>query len=382
MKTIRVYLLYLTVGLVSLCNLSYAAQPVWTFTPLTATTVSVADGQTETIRYTVTNQSSKTHTLAMTPITGITQITSGAGICANPFTLTPGDPSCTLSLSVNGSTLPGNVVGGPVVCQQGSTLQCYQPSTANQLNITKADGATISLAGSPLNLLTSGSAGTMEITNTSASETALNIEANFSGTALDGNVDQDASNCSTLPPQASCTLTFTSTSGSTPVTATSFPIAGSNTNTVMGAITITPPPHIIFVTNSIYTGNLGGLNGANAKCNADSAKPSTGFAAGYTYKALLNGNNATVDDASYYRPDGTTLIAIATGGNLVGAASLTNSISTSGGLAWTGGSLNCVSWMVNLSIGTVGSIDSSTFSYWTHDNYPCDSSYHLYCVSQ
>jgi hypothetical protein len=125
----------LMVFLLTITTLSYAGTPVWTFTPLTATSISVPGNSTATIQYQVTNQSAKSHSLVMTPITGITQTTTGAGICSNPFTLPSKGSSCTLSLQVNGSQLTHSITDGPIVCEQGSTLQCYKPSPSNVLNI-------------------------------------------------------------------------------------------------------------------------------------------------------------------------------------------------------------------------------------------------------
>ncbi len=48
-------------------------------------------------------------------------------------------------------------------------------------------------------------------------------------------------------------------------------------------LTITAPDKRIFVTASTYNGNLGGVAGADAKCNADSARPDRGI----SYKAML-----------------------------------------------------------------------------------------------
>ena len=88
---------------------------MWTFTPLTATHVSIPTGSahtssTRTVAYTVTNQASRLKTLEMTPVPGITQITT-AGKCGNPFPLAPGQ-SCRLELKVSSSELQGNVAGG------------------------------------------------------------------------------------------------------------------------------------------------------------------------------------------------------------------------------------------------------------------------------
>ena len=116
-------------------TLSYAGTPIWTVTPLTATSISLPANGTATVQYQVTNQSVKSHSLMMTPITGITQTTSGPGVCSNPFTLPSKGSSCTLSLTVNGSQLTHSIMNGPIVCEQGSILQCYQPSQSDVLNI-------------------------------------------------------------------------------------------------------------------------------------------------------------------------------------------------------------------------------------------------------
>ncbi len=83
----------------------------------------------------------------MSSIVGIDQITSGTGNCSNPFTLRS-KQSCTLTLQVNGSDLTSNVSGGPVVCNQGNRLQCYQPSAAESLNITKGMATIVYVNGS------------------------------------------------------------------------------------------------------------------------------------------------------------------------------------------------------------------------------------------
>lgn len=225
----------MALGLFSAAN---AGSPLWTFTPLTATTVSVPANETATVQYTVTNQSNSIHTLSMQPIQGITQLTTGLGVCGNPFILT-GKSSCTLSLQVNGSQLPQPITNGPIVCEQGSTLQCYRPSSANILHITQAPAitdSTITVTSSPLTLTTNGPTGTLIINNTSLIVAATNISSDFTGTALDGNVTETGNTCANLAPQSSCTLTYTP--GSTVVAQTDFPIQGSNTNAVAAAIDI------------------------------------------------------------------------------------------------------------------------------------------------
>ena len=103
-----------------------AAKPLWTFAPQTPTEMTVVKGDSAQVIYTVQNQSAKPKNLVMKPIAGVSQ---GA-----PCQL-PAKGSCTLTLNINGSALQGDVLGGPVLCQQGNDLQCYQPSSANILRI-------------------------------------------------------------------------------------------------------------------------------------------------------------------------------------------------------------------------------------------------------
>ncbi|HAU1599272.1 TPA: DUF1566 domain-containing protein [Legionella pneumophila] len=211
---------------------------MWTFEPLTATTIAVPANGAAMVQYRITNQSSKPHTLTMQPIGGITQITTGLNVCGNPFVLR-GKNSCILSLQINGSQLNGPVTDGPVVCQQGSLNQCYRPSSVNILRITQAPpitDAVISVTGSPLTLTANGATGQLTINNTSTQVAATNITSDFTGTALDGNVTETGNTCANVPPGGSCTLTYTP--GSTVVPQTNFTIQGTNTNALTAAIAI------------------------------------------------------------------------------------------------------------------------------------------------
>lgn len=122
-------------------TLTHAAQPLWSFTPLTATTLTLSSSGTATVQYLVTNNSRKPHQLMLQNVAGISQQTT-PGNCLNPFTLGYQE-SCVLTLEVNGNLLQGNVLNGPVVCQDGNYLQCYQPSREYALNIIKNVAATI-----------------------------------------------------------------------------------------------------------------------------------------------------------------------------------------------------------------------------------------------
>lgn len=108
-----------------LCSVQ-AAQPLWTFEPSTPVKLSVAKGEIAQVIYTVHNQSSHPKNLLIKSIAGISQ----SAPCQLPV-----NGSCTLKLSINGSELQGDVVGGPELCQGGSHAQCYQPSPDNILRI-------------------------------------------------------------------------------------------------------------------------------------------------------------------------------------------------------------------------------------------------------
>lgn len=219
-------------------NIAHAGIPVWTFSPLTPTSVSVPGNGTATIQYLVTNQSKKTHTLMLKLIQGVSQDVS-AGYCKNPFILGY-QQSCALKLNVSGRQLLGNIIGGPVVCEQGIySLECYQPSAANQLDIQLLNPITtaiISVSGSPLTLTTNGVSGTIIVTNTSSELAATNVTAILTGTALDGYVTVNSSNCNNIPALGSCDLIFTPSSTEVPLT--SFSIQGSNTSSVSAGIAI------------------------------------------------------------------------------------------------------------------------------------------------
>ena len=114
------------------------AKPVLTFTPLTATTVTLSVLDSAIIQYLVTNQS-KTHTLLMNPLNGVTTL-SGFGRCSSPFVLGKGD-SCVLTLQVDGAAMGPAIHGGPVICQVGSDGApspnfCYRPAADQVLDIS------------------------------------------------------------------------------------------------------------------------------------------------------------------------------------------------------------------------------------------------------
>ncbi|MDA9271944.1 DUF1566 domain-containing protein [bacterium] len=122
----------------------HASQPLFVITPVGSSTVTVPSNFTATVSYTVRNNSKLTRTLTIVPFSGITQTTTGTGVCQNPFTLAPNE-SCILNLTINGATMatqPSNINYGPVICKiEGNgnnnpdPFLCEQPSSNNELNI-------------------------------------------------------------------------------------------------------------------------------------------------------------------------------------------------------------------------------------------------------
>jgi hypothetical protein len=372
--------------------------------PITGTNANPAAGQIiiaahNVATISVTGSPLTLHATTGTPVTGSLTITNQSTVStANNIT---GDISGTLATAgVTENSSNCNAVLPLQTCQLVFTLGSQAASNVNipiigtntsaasaNISVNGAPQATITLTtGSPLLLHNTGGTGMMTIKNNSTTEKALSIASNFTSTALNGFVTESSNTCGSVNPGATCTLTFTP--GTTNVAQTSFPIQGSNTTSVNGAISIsTPgPPYIIYVTTTQHHGNFGGFAGGDAICNSDPGKPSTGFAAGYAYKALLNGNNATTTGINYYKPDGTTLLATATGGNLVGNSPLVNTFNSSITYVWTGGNVtSCSTWTSTSSEGSVGLTNSANGGWYYNTGFflLCSTGNgSLYCVSQ
>lgn len=263
MKT-RYFIVFFVFGILLIYNSNlYATSPMWTLIPLTATTLTVSANSSNTVQYTVTNKTSKTLSLAMEPLPGITQNTSDVGTCANPFSLSQLQ-SCTLSLILDGSILPPFTAGGPVICQTNTNgtpnpNSCYQPSSTNQLNITKLDMSTATIAASVSNLALSvkcptpsssctynnaaltGTPRVITITN-SSSTTAVDVS--YSSTpALPADTTITPAAC-TIAPLGTCNFTIrpgatpTATPGDINPIPVSLTIAGENTNAVSVTVNI------------------------------------------------------------------------------------------------------------------------------------------------
>lgn len=136
---------------------------------------------------------------------------------------------------------------------------------------------------------------------------------------------------------------------------------------------------LIFLTAVTYTGNLGGVSGADSLCNSDSNKPNAS-----TYKAFVYNQFTLAPNQTYYRTDGTTLIATTdASGNM--PATLTNSISTVNAPVWVGtASYNCIGWAAAADFGMRGTANASNSNWNATGAQACSVSFasRLYCVEQ
>lgn len=160
---------------------------------------------------------------------------------------------------------------------------------------------------------------------------------------------------------------------------------------------------IVFVTSATYTGNLGGVAGADAKCQAaanDAGLPGT-------YLAWIS--TATVSPATrfirsqspYIRSDGVVIAADwedLTDGYLIHSVNVNEYGGAVGGyrFAWTStystgyrctpyGAWDCQSWTTGSSslAGYVGEIDSTNPNWAYSDGFAyCSTPFHLYCFQQ
>ncbi len=158
----------------------------------------------------------------------------------------------------------------------------------------------------------------------------------------------------------------------------------------------------IWITATIYNGNLGGITGADAKCNniADANHPRSG-----RYKAMIliggrvpgGGDWVFKPNAAYYRPDRTTLIAM-TDGNAKFiktdfSTGVENTYQTTTGNFWSGGEINsnfagtstdtCSNFSSTTGNGTVGLANSAVlYNYVTNLSTACTTANRILCVEQ
>ncbi|RTL12660.1 MAG: hypothetical protein EKK54_03285 [Neisseriaceae bacterium] len=177
--------------------------------------------------------------------------------------------------------------------------------------------------------------------------------------------------------------------------------------TIYAQVVATPATKMIFVSTSGSAGGFGAFTNADTICQSDATSGSKTNIAGATWKALLQGNNATTIGTTYVTTMNET-IATATTTNLIASGTTNNTLTHAinrdrdgtqvSQLIWTGGSAanttssttkNCSAWSSSLSTRTGGYGSSSDTTIWwnyvsfgTTYNQPCDQLQSLYCVQQ
>src|SRR4051794_36326727 len=172
-------------------------------------------------------------------------------------------------------------------------------------------------------------------------------------------------------------------------------------------------PRTVFVTSQVYNGNLGGLQGADLKCQTLAMKAGL-LATGSVYKAWLSDNTTSPsrrfikDGGPYVLPDGT--VVAKNWGDLVNST-LQHAIDMDEnkntfevGAVWTGTKPNgaavpdiapfapatCRNWTIgdNRSGGYMGFL-TETDTQWScqrdckfGDQFLCSENLHLYCIQQ
>ncbi|MBA2711415.1 MAG: DUF1566 domain-containing protein [Tatlockia sp.] len=241
MKKNQIYKFLLSVCLM-LSTLANAGEPLWEFTPLTPTKVTIFSHELVTVKYVVTwaYPSTREFTLVMTPIPGIISQKTPLADCS-AFGLK--QPCLLLDLTIIGSALTKNIEGGPSLCQRGNPNQCYQPDSNNVLKIKRVspqnDKATIRVSPTSL-IVTENSIVEFLVTNEPGSQAAANnIVAT---TTLGSNLSVQSTTCgAVLAIGASCTIRFATSTQEGP---TKISLAGINTNIVTVSLQVVSEPQI------------------------------------------------------------------------------------------------------------------------------------------
>jgi hypothetical protein len=156
---------------------------------------------------------------------------------------------------------------------------------------------------------------------------------------------------------------------------------------------------VVFVTKGTYVGAaVGGLAGADAKCQAAAATSTVARIKGHTFRAWL-GTAAAPASARlahgtkpYVLANGTTVAknwTDLTDGGLNAGISRDETNATTDGGAWTGTNTNgtasastCGAWDTAQALGQRGNVGGSGDGWTDATNADCTESFHLYCFEE
>lgn len=152
----------------------------------------------------------------------------------------------------------------------------------------------------------------------------------------------------------------------------------------------------IFITQTAYTGNLGGIAGADTKCAIDANNP------GGTFKALIvDGTNRVATTGSQtgwvlattksYYTLGWSLIGTTDVNGLFTTTNLANAVTTAAASAWTGltttwttSANTCTGWTLTTGNGDAGTTNTINVANFISNGMTnaCTSTFRLICVEQ
>ena len=227
--------------------------------------------------------------------------------------------------------------------------------------------------------------------------------------ATDFDITSDACGTTDLAGGASCAVQVSAKptmAGARTMTLTRTCTVGGTASTTANAIVVNEPMYA-FVTAAETNGNLGGLSGADTKCQTAGAAGTVSGPKNKTWKALLSQTTTTVVNAKdrfvwsgpVYGMNGAILVPnpsswpwSALTSNL-SAINLTQNGDAGGSYAWTGTQLDgtasaadCNGWTAdtNAFMGRVGETTFISSSSWvdSYSNGCSDTFFALYCISQ
>ncbi|HNF16153.1 MAG TPA: DUF1554 domain-containing protein, partial [Leptospiraceae bacterium] len=323
---------------------------------------------------------------------------SSASITVNGAAVNSGSPSGSISLSTGPNTVSIAVSGS------GGSTKTYT------VEITKsASAASAAVSADLISLWTSQgtlspvfssavTSYTMTLANAVSSITVTPSAASGVSITVNGtSVNSGASSGS-----------ITMNSGANVITIAVTSASGSSTYTI-NVTRLAASVYRIFITAATYNGNLGGVAGADTKCDSDTVRPNDGS----TYRALVVDNSGTARRActtanctnpaenlnwafkpstSYVRASDSTTIMTTNAGGVFPFGTLTNSFTSGATVSyWTGlrstwdsSSNDCSDW-TSSSAGSNGRTgdSSATDSTSIRNNTPsCSTQWYLLCVEQ
>ena len=363
----------------------------------------IEQGSSGTLTYTYTNTGSQPATnfyVTNSSLPGGWSRTGGSCATATGTPLNNSGGTCTVEFTINSNTVAANNFNQNVMTAYWTDQA--NPGGASQQASNSSTSVNVYQTPAVTAVMSSSSTGAPTITNPAENTdfyVVYTLTGGYSGQSftygvtLAGTPGSPAMSvytpqtCTITSPATSCSIKIASGGAATNQSITYTPQGGAVTPTPSssGSFNVVPPPMYIFVTSGSWDGALGGLSGADAKCNSDTAKNALTVPTGTVWKALLEGNNATISGLVYRNVAGAT-IATATGGNLVGGNTISAAINSTSTEVWTGenGTTNCTNWSVNNGsvYGDIGYSDYTNNIWWQGGSDACNKPQHLYCVQQ